>query len=81
MQQLANRSYLKSQELKKTAADRQRIKLLERENDTLRKDKASLERKVGLLKEVIQKNRDGIENHKKILEEVQKELLELKTAA
>ena len=50
---LANRSYLKSQKLKETAADRQRIKLLEEENDILKKDKASLEQKVELLKEVI----------------------------
>ena len=53
MLQLVNRSYLKSHKLKKTAADRQRIKLLEEENDILKKDKASLEQKVELLKEVI----------------------------
>ena len=51
--ELVNRSYLKSQKLKETAADRQRIKLLEEENDILKKDKASLEQKVELLKEVI----------------------------
>ena len=57
LQQLANRSYLKSQKLKETAADRQRISLLEMENATLKKDKAALEQKVNMLKEVIQKNR------------------------
>ena len=57
MQQMANHSYLMSQKLKETAADRQRIKLLEEENDILKKDKASLEQKVELLKEVIQNNR------------------------
>ena len=57
MQQLDNQSYLKSQKRKKTITDRERIKLLEEENDILKKDKASLERKVDLLKEVIQKNR------------------------
>ena len=57
MQQLSNRSYLKSQKLKETAVDCQRIKLLEKENDILKKNKVSLEQKVELLKEVIQKNR------------------------
>ena len=56
LQQLANRSYLKSQKLKETAADRQRISLLEKENAALKKDKAALEQKVKMLKEVIQKN-------------------------
>ena len=51
--ELVNRSYLKSQKLKETDADRQRIKLLEEENDILKKDKASLEQNVELLKEVI----------------------------
>ena len=49
LQQLANRSYLKSQKLKETAADRQRIDLLEKENASLKKDKAALERKVKML--------------------------------
>ena len=57
MQQLANRSNLKSQKLKETAADRRRIGLLEMENAALKKDKAALEQKVKILKEVIQKNR------------------------
>ena len=48
---------MKSQKLKETATYRQRIKLLEKENDILKKDKASDEQKVELLKEVIQKNR------------------------
>jgi hypothetical protein len=48
---------MKSQKLKETAADHQRIRLLEKENDILKKDKAYLEQKVELLKEVIQKNR------------------------
>ena len=54
---MANRSYLKSQKLKEIAADRQRISLLETENAALKKDKAALEQKVKMLKEVIQKNR------------------------
>ena len=53
MQQLANRSNLKSQKLKETAADRQRISLLEMKNAALKKDKAALEQKVKMLKEVI----------------------------
>ena len=56
LQQLANRSYLKSQKLKETAADRQRISLLEKENAALKKDKAAPEQKVQMIKEVIQKN-------------------------
>ena len=57
LQQLANRSYLKSQKLKVTEADRQKITLLEAENAALKKDKAALEQRVKMLKEVIQKNR------------------------
>ena len=57
LQQLANRSYLKSQKLKATEADRQKIVLLEVENAALKKDKAALKQKVKMLKEVIQKNR------------------------
>ena len=53
LQQLANRSYLKSQKLKETAVDRQRISLLEKESAALKKDKAALEQKVNMLKEVI----------------------------
>ena len=57
VQQMANRSYLKSQKLRETSTDRQKIKLLEKENDVLKKEKVSLKHKVKLLKEVIQKNR------------------------
>ena len=57
LQQMANRSYLKSQKLKVTEADRQKIALLEAENAALKKDKAALEQRVRMLKEVIQKNR------------------------
>ena len=53
MQQMANRSYLKSQKLKEAAADLQNI---EKENAALKKDKATLEQKVKMLKEMIQKN-------------------------
>ena len=53
---MANRSYLKSQKLKATEADRQKIALLEAENDALKKDKAALAQRVRMLKEVIQKN-------------------------
>ena len=54
---MANRSYLKSQKLKATEADRQKIALLEAKNAALKKDKAVLEQRVRMLKEVIQKNR------------------------
>ena len=54
---MANRSYLKSQKLKEMAADRQKLLLLKKENGSLGKEKASLEQKVQLLKEVIQRNR------------------------
>jgi len=54
---MANRSYLKSQKLKETTMDRQRIGLLEKENANLKKEKAALEHKVKMLKEVIHKNR------------------------
>ena len=40
---MANRSYLKSQKLKATEADRQKIALLEAENAALKKDKDALE--------------------------------------
>ena len=53
---MANRSYLKSQKLKATEADRQKITLQEAENAALKKDKAALEQRVRMLKEVIQKN-------------------------
>jgi len=43
--------------MKETVVNCQRIKLLEKENDILKKKKVSLEQKVELLKEVIQKNR------------------------
>ena len=57
LQQMANRSYLKSHKLKTTEADCQRIVLLEAENASLKKDNAALEQKIKMLKEVIQKNR------------------------
>ena len=57
---MANRSYLKSQKLKATEADRQKITLLEAENAALKKDKATLEQRVKMLKEVIQKNRGNL---------------------
>ena len=60
LQQMANRSYLKSQKLKVTEADRQKITLLEAENAALKKDKAALEQKVRMLKEVIQKNQGDL---------------------
>ena len=43
---MANRSYLKSQKLKATEADRQKIVLLEAENASLKKDNAALEQKI-----------------------------------
>ena len=43
LQQMTNWSYLKSQKLKATEADRQKITLLEAENVALKKDKAVLE--------------------------------------
>ena len=60
LQQMANRSYLKSQKLKTTEADRQKIALLEAKNAALRKVKAELEKRVRMLKEVIQKNRGDL---------------------
>ena len=57
---MANNSYLKSQKLKATEVDRQKIALLEVENDALKKDKATLEQRVRMLKEVIQKNRGDL---------------------
>ena len=57
---MANRSYLKSQKLKETEADCQKITLLEAENAALKKDKAALEQRVRMLKEAIQKNRGGL---------------------
>ena len=57
LQQMANRSYLKSQKLKATEADHQKITPLETENAALKKDKAALDQRVKMLKEVIQKNR------------------------
>ena len=53
LQQMANRSYLKSQKLKATEADCQKITLLEVENASLKKDKTALEQRVRMLKEVI----------------------------
>ena len=57
---MANRSYLKSQKLKAAEADRQEIAMLEAENASLRKDKAALEQRVRMLKEVIQKNQGDL---------------------
>ena len=57
---MANWSYLKSQKLKATEADHQKIALLEAENAALKKDKAALEQRVRMLKEVIQKNRGNL---------------------
>ena len=57
---MVNRSYLKSQKLKETEADRQKISLLEAENAALKKDKAALKQRVRMLKEVIQKNRGDL---------------------
>jgi hypothetical protein len=62
LQQMANRSYLKSQKLKATEADRQKIALLEAEH-SLEKDKAALEQRVRMLKQVIQKNRGNFLIH------------------
>ena len=60
LQQIANWSYLKSLRLKATEADRQKIALLEAENAALKNDKAVLEQRVVMLKEVIQKNRGDL---------------------
>ena len=60
LQQMANPSYLKSQKLKETEVDDQKISLLEAENATLKKDKAALEQRVRILKEAIQKNRGDL---------------------
>ena len=57
---MANRSYLKSQKLKVTEVDRQKIALLEVENAALKKDKAALEQRVRMLKDVIQKNQGNL---------------------
>ena len=50
---MANRLYLKSQKLKATEPDRRKIILLEAENAALKNDKAALEQRVRMLKEVI----------------------------
>ena len=60
LQQMVNRSYLKSQKLKAGEVDCQKIALLESENADLKKDKATLEQKVRMLKDVIQKNRGNL---------------------
>ena len=57
---MANRSNLKSQKLKETEADHQKISLLEAENAALKKGKAALEQRVKMLKEAIQKNRGDL---------------------
>ena len=43
-----------------TEADRQKIALLEVENAALKKDKAALEQRVRMLKDVIQKNQGNL---------------------
>ena len=60
LQQMANRSYLKSQKLKATESDRQKVTLLETESAALKKGKAALEQRARMLKEVIQKNRGDL---------------------
>ena len=60
LQSMANWSYLKSQKLKVTESDRQKVTLLQAENAALKKDKAALEQRVRMLKEVIQKNRGNL---------------------
>ena len=57
---MSNQLYLKSQKLKATKPDRRKIILLEAENAALKKDKAVLEQRVVMLKEVIQKNRGDL---------------------
>jgi len=57
---MANWSYLKSQKLKVSESDRQKVTLLEAENAALKKDKTALEQRVRMLKEVIQKNRGDL---------------------
>ncbi|XP_039834476.1 uncharacterized protein LOC120695250 [Panicum virgatum] len=70
-EEMANRSYLKSQKLKVTETGRQNVALLEAENAALKKDKAALEQRVRMLKDVIQKNRGSTEEHQKELQELQ----------
>ena len=60
LQLMANWSYLKSQKLKVTESDRQKVTLLQAENAALKKDKAALEQRIRMLKEVIQKNRGDL---------------------
>ena len=50
LQQMTNRSHLKSQKLKAIEADRQKITLLEAKNAALKKDKAALEQRVRMLR-------------------------------
>ena len=45
-QQMANRSYLKSQKLKEISEDRKKMQLLKKENESLKKEKMSLEHNV-----------------------------------
>ena len=46
--------------MKATEADRQKVALLEAENAALKKDKAALEQRLRMLKDVIQKNRGNL---------------------
>jgi len=48
---------LKSLRLKEAAEEQKKLPLLEKETESLKKEKASLEQKVDLLKDVIQRNR------------------------
>jgi len=48
---------LKSLCLKEAAEEQKKLPLLEKETESLKKEKASLEQKVDLLKDVIQRNR------------------------
>jgi len=50
---MANRSYVKSQKLKEASEGRQKLTLLEKENESLKKQKTTLKQKIQLLKEVI----------------------------
>ena len=53
LQEMANRSYLKSQKQKATEAGRQKVALLEAEKAALKKDKAARKQRVRMLKDVI----------------------------
>jgi len=77
LQQMANRSYLKSQKLKETSADRQKLLLLEKENDVLKKEK-------NISRADQEKLTKSVEQCKAVSAErdlLKEELSELKTAA